>query len=845
MTRGVPHYQTRFVGRRAEAERLVASLRPGFVTVVGTGGVGKTRLVADTLRTRGREALFVDLTTARDLDGMHLALLRDLGAGPGRPGETLAGRSAAELRAAGPEVAVLDNLEHLPADSAEVLAAWQHAAPTTAFVCTSRVAPPFGETLALHPFPVDDDATEAVQLFLRALPLLGTVPVDPDRDRHRIRAVVRRLEGLPLAIELAAARTAVLPLDEIERRLAAPLALLRDVARAEDRTSTLVRSVAWSWETLPTGAATALAQASVFATPFDWDAARAVLSVEGELADHLQILVARHLVRTQEGRFVPYEAVRAYAAEHLVEPGPVHDRHAAWVNGVARRYRRGELGWDALLALAPEVDRVIDRAVADDATSVRRRAGRLVEMNAHAFFLSRWNVEAHLDLTRKLTEPVEGEDADEITFLPTWNSRSERALSLRHLDEAEAGFERVLALSRVHQNRRGVAMALNQLASVACLRGDHTTSAGLASEALGVAREAGDPALSVELMCGVGTFHALYEGRFDEVEASLAPALELARTVGPEAVETVLRRRHGLECHRGRWDEATRWLGELTALYAEMPGVAAFRTYEVQFHAVLSRLCTEGAPAAPSARAWAKAQWADDRNGEPFLVDAWAATLSGDADADEAVAALRARTSRVTDARQATLVDAVAGAASAWRGRCRPRSGPPATDGAAAAVVRVSLLFDELARGDLTAAEALRRAEAEGPVSLWAFALRRGLVDRAAAEAHEASTWHVASDGAWFRDPAGDTHGLGGRPTLARLAVALAADRGRGLVVDEMFAAGWPGERATPAARSNRVRVAVTTLRRLGLAPLQWERGRGWYLDAPVRLASSDPVDAG
>ena len=302
------------VGRSDELERLVDLLRgrSRLVTALGPGGTGKTTLAlaaAGRLVDEFRDGVFlVDLTSLRDPSLVVPAIARVLGVPDGASlQERLRGRRLLLL---------LDNFEQVAAAAADVAALAADARGVTVLV-TSRVALKLrGERVFDVPPLAPDDA---VALFVeRAL------AADPAFvDDGYVGELCRRLEGLPLAIELAAARVGAYPPAELVARLGDALGLLvGGRSDAPSRQRTLRGAIGWSEELLPTEARRVFATLGIFAGGCDPAAARAVCAADEAT---LALLVDASLVRRDGQRLLMLETIREYAAERLAELDGVDD----------------------------------------------------------------------------------------------------------------------------------------------------------------------------------------------------------------------------------------------------------------------------------------------------------------------------------------------------------------------------------------------------------------------------------------------------------------------------------------------------------------------------------------
>ena len=368
----LPTFPTSFIGRsheQAEIRELLDGSR--LVTITGAGGSGKTRLahvIAETVEAAGETVAWLDLTAVSDPDQVPLRALE--ACGQLAPTETEPREFLLRHLSAHPTFLVIDNCEHLLDAVAAVVGEITSSEARATILTTSReplgVA---GETTWRIPslsLPAGEDleevaAGESVSLFLERARSAGSFELDAASAPAVVR-ICRRLDGIPLALELAAARMRSMSVEDLADRLDDRFALLTSGQRgAMERQRTLLASVQWSHDLLDDPDRVLLRRLSVFRAPFRLAAAESVAG-DGDLSpiqvlDGLTQLVDKSLVQHRDGRYSLLETIRAFAADRAGDAGELEslrDRHLEW----ALR-RTASWGWPYQASASVDIDEQI------------------------------------------------------------------------------------------------------------------------------------------------------------------------------------------------------------------------------------------------------------------------------------------------------------------------------------------------------------------------------------------------------------------------------------------------------------------------------------------------------
>jgi predicted ATPase/class 3 adenylate cyclase len=372
----LPQLATSFVGRERELDDIRALLgNSRLITLLGMGGLGKTRLslqvAAEAMAEYPDGTWFLDLSPIRDpaLVVSEAAQVLDVREEPDRP---LIQTLCAHLKSQRALI-ILDNCEHLIAASAQLAHAILKAAPGVRMMASSRepLHVPGERTYPILPLPVPSrgDGVEAlsrstaVRLFVERAQAHKPAFEINEREAAALGELVAHLEGIPLAIELAAARVRSMSVSDINARLKDRYKLLTGGSRVlQERQQTLRALVDWSYDLLNEQEQCVLARLGVFAGGFDLGAAEEVCGAEPldslDVLDLLGSLVEKSLVMLDESgeaaRYRMLETIRDYASEKLKlsdEQAAVAERHCLHFFAFSKQVREGLLGSDQALWL--------------------------------------------------------------------------------------------------------------------------------------------------------------------------------------------------------------------------------------------------------------------------------------------------------------------------------------------------------------------------------------------------------------------------------------------------------------------------------------------------------------
>jgi predicted ATPase/class 3 adenylate cyclase len=586
LTCRIPSERDLFVGRAADLQRLARIMGDDarLVTVLGLGGVGKTRLCLRFARTWLGDypggTYFCDLSDARDAEDILRAVgvALDVPLGGENPEEQL----CAAIVGRGRCLLVLDTFEPVVRHARATVGRWLDRAPEVRLVVSSRERLGLVGERILELAPLDAD--DSVALFRERAAAACPELQFSEADAAAIAALVGLLDGLPLAVELAAARVRLMPPTKLLERMTERFRLLASTGGRHARQATLRATLDWSWELLGGDEKAALGQLAVFDGPFSVEAAESVVSLT-ELwpADAVQALVDKSLVRrVGEGRFALLSSVQAYATEKLDSGGgrtEAERRHGVYFarfgteaaidaldvrGGVARRTRLAE----ELGNIEAACRRAVARGEAGVALDTLRAAGAVLALQGP---FGRWvdlaesvaglehppssaSVVARL-LGDALDAVGQGERADASYREALSRSRAagsrageartlfaigNRARSAGRMEASEEAYAQTLAILREAPDRVQEGLTRGSLGELLRMQGRSAEAMQLCEEALAIHREVGNRRAEAAVIMFIANAD-LVEGRMEAAAARCEEALHIADELGSRRYRAMVR----------------------------------------------------------------------------------------------------------------------------------------------------------------------------------------------------------------------------------------------------------------------------------------------------------------
>lgn len=556
-THNLPVYLTSFVGREHEIQQVRSLLNAArLLTLVGSGGSGKTRLaiqVATGLLDDYADGVwFVDLVPVTSETAIVLSIAWTLGVRD-EYGPELLDTVSAQLRDR-EILLILDNCEHVAAASAQVAVALLQACPRLRILATSReiLNVPGELTYRVPSLSLPDESardlgnlrrSEATRLFVERARFHQP---GFDVSTENAAAVVRlchALDGMPLALELAAARLGVMPIGEIEARLEDRFRLLADGGRTlRPRHQTLWGAIDWSYALLPDDEKKLFRWLSVFAGGFTAESASAVCLGRADPADALSQLgrlVGKSMVVADEGRrkrarYRLLESLRAYGRQCLADAGeaqPASQRQLEYFAEYAEQAAAEMHG--------PRQNEWLDR-LEDEQDNIRtaiewgRQNDGELACRLGAAMATYWDRRGHWNEGRELLAAVlqspsgPGSKSAKAAALMAAGSIG---LQLGSPSMTASTLQSALGLFNELEDLRGMGWAQNHLGMLEHDQGNHARSRDHYQASLALARRCSDEALTAAAILGIGKAD-LEEGRHDAARAHFRESLTISEKMG-------------------------------------------------------------------------------------------------------------------------------------------------------------------------------------------------------------------------------------------------------------------------------------------------------------------------
>ena len=556
----LPQQTTSFIGREKQVEEVKARLgKTRLLTLTGAGGSGKTRLSLQ---------VAADLLTG-DGDGVwlvELAALTDPALVPGTIASVLGikeqtsqpiQQTLVEALRTKRLLIVLDNCEHLVAACASLAADLLRSCPDVHLLASSREPLNVsGEqtyrvpTLMLpdprQPQTVESlSQFEAVRLFIERAQAVQPSFALTNANAPAVAQVCFRLDGIPLAIELAAARVRSLSAEEISRRLDHRFRLLTGGSRDTlPRQQTLRALIDWSYDLLTEPEKALLRRLSVFAGGWTLSAAEAVCADEPvedwEVLDLLTALVDKSLVVAEPAgdgtRYRLSETVRQYSGDRLAESGEAMGGRAAACFLALAEEAAPQLTGPDQAAWFSRLEAEHDNLRASLAWKEQSADGREDSLRLAAALWRFWFVRGHLSegrlwLDRALAAASGGEAS--AAWAKALQGAGNLAWSQGDYGGARALYEECLTLFRHQGDQKGIANVLGNLGLVALYQGDHAGASALYEESLTLSRQLRDQKGIANALCNLGSM-ALYQGDYWGARALHDESLTLFRGLGDQ-----------------------------------------------------------------------------------------------------------------------------------------------------------------------------------------------------------------------------------------------------------------------------------------------------------------------
>lgn len=553
----LPQQITSFLGRERERREVCEALGASrLVVLLGMGGLGKTRLslqVASETMVRFPDGVwFLDLAPIRDPALVVGEAARMLGVReePDRPLVQTICAALQPLRT----LLIFDNCEHLIKASAGLASAILRAAPRVRILASSRepLRVPGEQSYPVLPLPVPGrrdnlealSRSTAVRLFVERAQTHRPAFALTEHEAPAVAELVERLEGIPLALELAAARVRAMSVADINARLKDRYKILTGGGQVLlQRQQTLRALVDWSYDLLDVSERTLLNRLSVFVGGFDLEAAEQVCSAEplqpADVLDLVTSLVEKSLLLTYERdhgtRYRLLETIRDYAREKLVQTGDAASaaaRHSLHYFAFSKAVRNGIEGPELALWIA-RMEAELDNVRAGIAVALAGGVDPIIAVKYAVALQAFWIMRGYATEGRKIVRAAMGVEAVQASEQAVGHALyvgAALAESQSDYAEAQVMLERCLALRRGLGNKTDMAATLSTLSLTRLRGGDSDIARAGEEEALAIFRAQGDRVGEAIVLLQLGQI-GVWSGDDAQARSHLEASLALARQI--------------------------------------------------------------------------------------------------------------------------------------------------------------------------------------------------------------------------------------------------------------------------------------------------------------------------